>query len=161
MQNKNKKGCGSFRKLPNNSIEYTVSIGNDAYGTRQRKFFYGKTEAECRRKYKEFIKEGEKRVSVSKEHTLSSWLNEWLTTYKSNKVEASTYADYVQIASHIQKHRIGIMKLSQIKPLHITDYFTSKLMCCNNRFCPTIFDHEVYSIVWVVRIKRHIRPAAF
>ena len=91
MQNKNKKGCGSFRKLPNNSIEYAVSIGNDVYGTRQRKFFYGKTEAECRKKYKEFMKAGENQPTQSKEHTLSSWFDEWLTTYKSQKVQSTTY----------------------------------------------------------------------
>jgi hypothetical protein len=55
-----KKGDGSFRKLPNNSFEFTVSVGTDVYGNRQRKFFYGKTETECRKKYKEFMKNGEK-----------------------------------------------------------------------------------------------------
>jgi integrase len=127
MKNIRKKGDGSFRKLPNGSIEFAVDLGSDEYGKRQRKLFYGKTESECRKKYKEFIKGGERQPSKPKEHTLSTWLDEWLVTYKQHKVEASTYADYVQLASHVQNHAIGRIKLSQVKPLHVTEYFAGKM----------------------------------
>jgi len=122
-----KKGDGSFRKLPNGSVEFTVDVGNDAYGVRQRKRFYGKTEAECRKKYKEFIKDGEKQPAKSKEHTLATWLDEWLATYKKGNVEDSTHADYVYLAGHVKGHKIGGMKLSQVKPIHVTEYFASKI----------------------------------
>jgi len=127
MANKNQKGAGSFRQLRNNSYEFTVSDGYDIYGNRKRKFFYGKTQTECRKKYKQYLKEGEKQVVSSKEYTVSSWLDQWLKTYKKGNIEDSSYADYVHIASHVQKHKIGDMKLSQVKPLHITEYFASKL----------------------------------
>jgi integrase len=120
-----KKGDGSFRRLSNNSIEFAISIGSDVYGSRQRKFFYGKTEAECRKKYKDFMKGGEKQPSKLKERTLSQWLDEWLMIYKENKVEGSTYKDYCYLAAHVRKHKIGKMKLSQVKSLHVTEYFTS------------------------------------
>ena len=120
-----KKGDGSFRKLPNGSVEFTVELGNDIYGVRQRKRFYGKTEAECRKKHKQFIKDGEKRPAKSKEHTLSSWLDEWLITYKKVNVQDSTYEDYSYLAGYAKKHSIGNMKLSAIKPMHITDFFKS------------------------------------
>ena len=125
MQNKNKKGCGSFRRLPNDSVEFTISIGNSADGTRKRKFFYGKTESECRAKYKEFIKKGEKQLYISKEPILSSWLDEWLSVYKANKIQSSTYEEYVKLAERVKKHKIGGMKLTQVKPMHITEFFTS------------------------------------
>jgi len=120
-----KKGDGSFKKLPNGTIEFTVSVGCDIYGKRKRKKFYGKTEAECRKNYKEYIKGGEKEQSNSKEYTLSRWLDTWLKTYKEKKVEASTYKDYVYLLNHVKKHKIGGMKLSQVKSLHITEFFTS------------------------------------
>jgi integrase len=120
-----KKGDGSFRRLPNNSFEFTVSVGNDIYGSRQRKFFYGKTESECRKKYKEFLKGGEKTQRKLNEYTVSTWLEEWLRIYKQNKVEASTYKDYCYLATHVRNHKIGKMKLSYVKSLHITEYFTS------------------------------------
>ena len=50
-----KKGDGSFRKLKTGQIELTVSDGYDIFGKRLRYRFYGATEAECRKKYKEFI----------------------------------------------------------------------------------------------------------
>jgi integrase len=127
MKNIRKKGDGSFRKLPNGSVEFTVDLGNDVYGVRQRKRFYGKTESECRKKYKDFIKEGEKKPVATKEHTLASWLDYWLETYKKGNVEDSTFADYVYLAGHVKKHQIGGMKLPQVKPLHVTEYFSAKL----------------------------------
>jgi integrase len=119
-----KKGDGSFRRLPNNSIEFTVSIGSDVYGSRKRKFFYGKTESECRRKYKEFMKGGETQPTKAKEYTLAKWLDIWLKTYKEKKVQASTYDEYVYLATHIKRHKIGKMKLSQVKPIHVTEFFS-------------------------------------
>jgi len=119
---KNKKGAGSFTKLPNGTFEFTVSVGNDEFGKRKRKKFYGKTEGERRKKYKDFIKEGEPKRF--KEHTLASWLDEWLPTYKANKVEGSTYKDYQYLASHAKQNRIGGMKLTAVKPIHITEFFT-------------------------------------
>jgi len=120
-----KNGDGSFRKLPNGSIEFTVSVGFDVYGKHQRKRFYGKSQSECRKKHKEFIKGGEIKQNRSKEYTLIAWLYDWLRVYKENKVEASTYKDYVYLASHVEKHKIGGMKLSRVKSLHVTEFFTS------------------------------------
>jgi integrase len=127
MANKSKKGDGSYKKRANGTFELTISIGNDTYGKRQRMSFYGKTEDECRKKYRKWLKEGEKPQTKNKERTLSAWFDEYLPAYKEQKVEGSTYADYIHLASHVKKHAIGNMKLSQIKPLHITGYFTDKI----------------------------------
>jgi integrase len=118
---------GSFRKLANGTVEYVVSVGFDAFGKHQRKRFYGKTESECRKKYKEFVEGGYVQTGNASEHTLSSWFDEWLPAYKQHKVEASTYKDYQYLASHVKAHKLGGMRLSQIKPLHVTEYFASKI----------------------------------
>jgi len=122
-----KKLKGGFRELPNGTIEYQVSLSADIYGNRRRKAFYGKDENECIAKHLEFTKTGEIYPEKSKEYTLSTWLDEWLVTYKQHKVEASTYVDYVHLAAHVKKHAIGNMKLAQVKPIHITDYFNDKI----------------------------------
>jgi integrase len=125
MPNKTPKGGGSFRERPDGSWEYTVSVGNDIYGKRRRKSFYGDTQSECLKKHKKFLKEGDKTLSKPQEHTLSGWIdNEWLPIYKSKKVQVSTYKDYINLASHVKKHKIGGMKLSQVKPIHVTEFFT-------------------------------------
>ena len=95
-----KNGDGGFRTLSNGTIEFQVTMGIDIYGKRQRKAFYGKTEAECRRKYKQFLKEGEPQ-SKSKEPTLSNWLDTWLTTYKQGTISKGAYDDYVSLAGHV------------------------------------------------------------
>ncbi|MCL2036312.1 MAG: site-specific integrase [Oscillospiraceae bacterium] len=120
-----KNGDGGFRPLSNGTIEFQVSTGVDIYGKRQRKAFYGKTEAECRRKYKQFLKEGEPK-SKSKEPTLADWLDTWLTTYKKSKVSEGTYDDYTGLAAHVKKHKLGSLKLSDVKPIHVTEFFGTK-----------------------------------
>jgi integrase len=122
-----KNDDGSFRRLPNGSVEFTVSIGFDSYGKHRRKRFYGKTESECRKKYKAYIKEEEKsQPQPPNDYTLAEWFDVWLVTYKKGKVQEDTYNDYCIISAHAVKHIIGNMKLSQIKPIHITEFFSDK-----------------------------------
>ena len=120
-----KKGEGSYQKLPNGTFEFSIELGRDMYGKRLRKRFYGKTEAECRKKYKQFLKDGEPKTS-SKEFTLSKWLDKWLATYKKGKVSEGTYSDYESLAVHVKNHNLGGLKLLEVKPIHVTDFFSDK-----------------------------------
>jgi integrase len=132
---KRENHAGSFRTLPNGKVEMTVSIGFDANGKHQRKRFYGKNKTACRKQYEEFLAGGEEAKQaamsespVSKELSLSSWmLDVYLPTYKDGNVEDSTYADYVYLANHVKEHKIGKMRLSQVKSIHVTEYFKDKL----------------------------------
>ena len=121
-----KKGDGCFKKLPNGTVEFSVELPRNIYGKRIRKCFYGKDEKECRKKYKEFLKTDEP-TSVSQEHTLASWADKWLTTYKKDRVSEGTYDDYTGLVAHIKKHDIGNMKLCEVKPIHITGFFGDKI----------------------------------
>lgn len=77
-----KKGDGSFRKLKTGQIELTISDGYDIFGKRLRYRFYGSTESECRKKYKEFIKSGGESKRATDNYSLSEWIPVWLDTYK-------------------------------------------------------------------------------
>jgi integrase len=137
-----KNHAGSVRKLSNGTYEYAASIGFDSAGKNQRKYFYGKTEAECHKKYKEFMRSykptpptvneaanmqtppvASAETAIAPEYTLSEWLDVWLKTYKAKKVQKATYEDYVGLANHVKKHKIGAMLLSQVKPIDVTGYF--------------------------------------
>jgi site-specific recombinase XerD len=120
-----KKGEGSYQKLPNGTFEFSIELDRNIYGKRVRKRFYGETEKECRKKYKQFLKDGEPKTATQG-YTLTSWLDKWLETYKKGKVLEGTYSDYAALAVHVKKHKIGGLKLSQVKPIHVTDYFTDK-----------------------------------
>jgi integrase len=50
----------------------------------------------------------------------------WLESYKKGKVSEGTYSDYESLAVHVRKHKIGGLKLSQVKPIHVTDFFSVK-----------------------------------
>lgn len=126
MSKTRKDGDGTFRKKPNGSIEYMVSYGNDMYGKRIRKSFSGKTEAECRRKAKEYEKNLNLKETTLVEYTLAEWLDIWVETYKSKTVQTSTYKEYKYIIEIIKDHKISKMKLNSIKPIHITDFFNNQ-----------------------------------
>lgn len=123
MPKTRKAGDGSYRKKPNGRIEYTVSYGFDLYGKRIRKSFSGKTEAECRRKAKDYEAALNSKEEITQEYNLSDWLDRWLQLYKSRNVQAGTYDDYVYIVSIIKAHRVSGLRLIDIKPVHLMDFF--------------------------------------
>lgn len=120
-----KKGDGSFRKLKTGQIELTISDGYDIFGKRLRYRFYGSTESECRKKYKEFIKSGGESKRATDNYSLSEWIPVWLDTYKKNNIQRSTFEEYKYLLQKVSDHKIGKMSLSDIKPIHITDFFAN------------------------------------
>lgn len=81
MEKQRDDGDGTFRTLPNGTLEYAISYGYDAYGKRQRKRFYGKNSAECRRKAKDFLKNLGIQKTAVVDYTLGQWLDRWLKSY--------------------------------------------------------------------------------
>lgn len=134
MPKKRDSGDGTFRTLPNGTIEYTLSYGYDAYGKRQRKRFYGKNPTDCKRKAKDFLKQlGAEKTAVSN-YTLGQWLDRWLASYRGKRIQAgqrqiqqSTLDEYCKIADRIKKHKIANVDLINIKPIMITDFFNDDL----------------------------------
>ena len=123
---KRKDGDGTFRKKPNGRIEYMVSFGYDLYGKRIRKSFSGKTEAECRRKAKEYQKQLDSQQIALQDMTLGNWLEQWVDTYKKHTVQSSTYDEYKYIIRIIKEHQISHMLLTDMKPIHISDFFNTE-----------------------------------
>jgi hypothetical protein len=120
-------GSGSFRKLPNGSYEYAVTIGFDEYGRQLRKRFYGRTKSKCHEKHEAFLRgDDPNNTLTSSEYTLSGWLDYWLKTYKKQNLQSASYDDYVGLANHVKQHRIGNMELTQVKQMHIMEYFAEK-----------------------------------
>lgn len=134
MPKRRDSGDGTFRELPNGTLEYTISYGYDAYGRRQRKRFYGKNPAECRRKSKDFLKGvGSKKNAVT-DYTLGKWLDRWLASYRGKRIPAgerqiqqSTLDEYKKYAGMIKKHKIANVLLTNIKPIMISDFLADDL----------------------------------
>lgn len=124
------KGDGSFKKLPNGTVEYTVSCGIGADGKRQRPKFYGQNPTDCKRQYKQWMKDvGQKKAAVT-EYTLGGWLDRWLQTYKGKRIPAgekqiaqSTIDEYMSLAERVKKYKIANKPLMDIKPIMLSEFF--------------------------------------
>ena len=112
-------GSGSFRKRADCTIEYRASYGYGMDGRLIRKSFYGKTQAECRDKKKEYDKTNP--VAIEKVYTVAEWASRWLELYKKGKCSANLYAQYKSIVEKYINPTIGKLNLYSVKPAHIIE----------------------------------------
>ena len=128
-------GDGTWRTLPNETIEYTISIGYNEYGDIQRKRFYGKNQTDCRRQSKQYLKDiGNQKKAVS-DYTLGQWLDRWIQSYRGKRIQAgqkqiqqSTLDEYQRYINKIKEYKISKVHLINIKPIMITDFFNENLI---------------------------------
>lgn len=121
---KRANGEGSFSKR-NGRIEYRVVVGTDQLtGKLIRKSFYGKTQGECKDKYKAYQKGLEEQKIAPQNTTLSAWIAKWLEVYKKDSVSPGSYVDYLSNSKLITSDcKLGTMLLTEIKPLDIAEFY--------------------------------------
>ena len=148
-------GTGSFRERADGSIEYRVSYGYDIAGKLIRKSFYGKTQAECRERKKEYDKKNA--VPLEKVYTVSEWAKRWLELYKKgkNKCGIKMFKQYEDIVNNCIIPNIGRFKLSAAKPAHIiemmnkysdkSDSYVKKIMLTARGIFETAIDNDLCS----------------
>lgn len=121
MSERQKNGTGSFRHRERNGkefVEYRVSLGIRMNGDLNRKSFYGSTERDCIKQYKEWMKSG-KYLAIERVKTVGEWADKWLELYKKDKVSYGTYRNYkLYVDKHI-KPKLGKLKFEQVRPVHI------------------------------------------
>lgn len=111
-----KNGEGSVYQLPNKRWVGKLQIGRKPNGKPNRKTFSGKTEAEVKRKIREFNKNKDK-YSSENISTLSfeEYINKWLYTYKRNELKPSSFD---RLESTIKNHiipNLGYLQLANIE----------------------------------------------
>jgi len=144
-------GSGSFRKRSDDSIEYRVSYGYNSSGLLIRKSFYGKTQAECRKKKKEYDKYHA--VPLDKIYLVSEWAVRWLDLYKKEKCSIKMYEQYKHIIEKYININIGHLKISAVKPAHIvammnkyksmSESHVKKTMLCIRGIFETAVDNDL------------------
>lgn len=116
---------GSFRTKPNGTIEYRTYIDG------KQKSFYGKNEAECLKKCREYMinynREKEREYAKSNHMTLSEYIEYWLLTYKFGSVANSTY-DRLECALnvHIKGSDLGNKEIFDITSDDVQEFINSK-----------------------------------
>lgn len=136
-------GDGSFYTRPDGSILFRVTIGKDEDGVPIRKPFSGKSQAECRRKYKAFLKEQKTNAyTVSPDITLENWSLKYLVSCrKDSGMKASSYHQLELLRSKISDELMK-KKVCEIKKIELQAFI--------NRFSETVsksYTDKMYSLL--------------
>jgi integrase len=108
---KRASGEGTIRKRPNGLWEARLSIS----GQHRTKSFYGKTQADARRKREEARKALEAGHSLdSQRQTVGEYLEGWIEGPLKGSVAPKTYADYAWICRKHLIPEIGCVRLSKL-----------------------------------------------
>ena len=82
---------------------------------------------DAERLYGDILRELEKGTYIKPTKiTLGEYLDNWLGAYAANKAP-STYAGYKRIVNSHLKPRLGMIKLAELQPMHIQEYYTGRL----------------------------------
>lgn len=103
-------------------------------GKPKKKYFYGKTKKEVSEKVNQLLSEIKTNTYMEPcQTTLYSWLTTWLDTYARNEIRLSTLVNYeTYIHKHIQPE-IGHIKLCDLTPMHLQQFYNNKLKNGNLR----------------------------
>lgn len=114
-------GDGSFYLRPDGTYQFRATIGRDDEGKLIRKAFYGKTQAECRRKLKEFQKKQNAPVTVSPDITLKSWSEKYLESCRKGTMKETSYHQLDLLQKKIP-NSLTKKKVSEIRPIELQEF---------------------------------------
>lgn len=114
-----KNGEGSIYQLANGKWTGKLQIGKKPDGKPLRKTFSGKTEAEVRKKIKEFNKNKEKYLAENiPSLSFEEYVNNWLYVYKRNELKPTSFD---RLESTIKNHIIPNLGYLQLANIEIED----------------------------------------
>lgn len=96
---------------------------------RERRSIYGKTRNEVERELEKIVASIERGEYVRpNEHTLKSWLKEWLDTYAKPSLRPATFLSYESIAERHFHSTLGNVRLNNVSTKMLQDFFNEKLL---------------------------------
>lgn len=95
----------------------------------ERRSIYGKTQEEVARQLEEIIASIEEGTYIRpNQHTLLSWLREWLHTYAEPTLRPATFTNYELIIERHFNTKLGNVKLKNISTRMLQNFFNEKLV---------------------------------
>jgi hypothetical protein len=116
------KGTGTIFQRDSGTWSGRVSIGRGGNGKIKYKYFSGKTEAEVKRKIREYNKSG--RPQNPQQILLKDYLMSWLTNVKKISLKPSSFDRLESTALKQVIPRLGDFKISEITPEDIGKMLT-------------------------------------
>lgn len=108
------KGTGNVYMRSNGKWVGRLNVGKKSNGSPAIKYFSGKSEAEVKRKIREYNKSGINGVNADK-ITVGAYLDNWLKVYKKDSLKKSSYDRLENTINHQIKPNIGMIQIQQIK----------------------------------------------
>lgn len=101
-----------------------------------RRYVYGKTQAEVKKKLKEKVEAG---TVKNESYTLEKWVLEFLKKYKYNDLKITTFNSYMQVyRSHILNSTIGKLKLENVNTEKLQKFYNEKLKKYSSKYVRSI-----------------------
>ena len=119
MAKRRSNGDGLLRKRSDGRWEQRLTIGTQADGKPQFKYFYGKTQKEAKDKAKAFLKERDDGLTTE-DITFGKWATIWFRDYQ-KRVEKSTQDGYKYTLRKLVDY-FGEMPLRSIKAIHVEQF---------------------------------------
>lgn len=96
---------------------------------RERRSIYGKTQEEVSHQLNEIIISIEEGNYIRpNQHTLISWLQEWLHTYAEPTLRPATFTNYELIVERHFNTKLGKVKLKNVSTRMLQNFFNEKLI---------------------------------
>lgn len=106
------KGTGTIYQRENGTWAGRINEGIGGNGKPKYKYFSGKTEAEVKRKIREYNKSGSK-IEIKK-ISLGTYVNNWLQTYKKNTIKDTSFDTLEKTVRNYVVPRLGGIQLQQL-----------------------------------------------
>lgn len=106
------KGTGTVFQRENGTWSGRINEGCGGNGKPKYKYFSGKTEAEVKRKIREYNKSGSK-IEIKK-ISVGTYVNNWLHTYKKNTIKDTSFDTLEKTVRNYVIPRLGGIQLQQL-----------------------------------------------
>ena len=124
MARRRSNGEGTLTLRKDGRWECTIMDGFQPDGKRKYKSFYGKTQAEVKKKRNEYIRLKEAGIFIEKEYLFPEWADMWYENHKDN-IKSTTQENYTYTLK-ILKNGFPRRKIKDIKAYDI-EHFLKKL----------------------------------
>ncbi len=114
MKHRRAKGEGSIVQRPDGTWQFSIDLGKDAAGKRQRRYIYAKTRSELLRKITDVRARGGGEIKPRAAGTVGEWVERWLhEDVRPNRSPTTTVLYEGVWKLHIAPH-IGSLALDQL-----------------------------------------------
>lgn len=117
------KGEGSIVQRGDGTWQYSIDIGRDASGKRQRRYVYAKSKSELHRKVFDLRAKGGGDIRPQARGTVGEWVAQWLEQDVKPNLSRNTYALYESMWRVHAAPVLAQLKLERLDPTHVSELY--------------------------------------